>query len=72
LIPHMSHILQPLDVAVFNVFKHWHSEAIADATQSGCRKFTKIEFLYALSEIRRRTFKKSTILAGFQLTGIVP
>jgi hypothetical protein len=72
LIPHTSHILQPLDVAVFNVFKHWHSEAIADATQSGCGKFTKIEFLHALSEIRRRTFKKSTILAGFQLTGIVP
>jgi hypothetical protein len=57
---------------VFNVFKHWHSEAIADATPSGYGKFTKIEFLYALSEIQHQIFKKSTILAGFQLTRIVP
>jgi hypothetical protein len=67
LIPHISHILQPLDVAVFNVFQG-HSEAIGDATESGCGKFTKIEFLHALSEIERRTFKQSTILTDFRLT----
>jgi hypothetical protein len=48
---HTSHLLQPLDVGVFQAYKHWHSEAIKDATQIGCRKFTKVEFLSTLFEI---------------------
>lgn len=70
--PHTSHLLQPLDVGVFHAFKHWHSETIADATQTGCGKFTKIEFLAALSSIRQKTFKKRTVRHGFSLTGIHP
>jgi hypothetical protein len=72
LIPHTSHILQPLDVGVFQAYKHWHSEAIADATQTGGGKFTKVEFLNALDIIRQKTFKKQTIRHGFRATGIVP
>jgi hypothetical protein len=30
--PYISYILQPLDVSVFHTYKHWHSEAIKDAT----------------------------------------
>ncbi|KAJ5547802.1 hypothetical protein N7513_005036 [Penicillium frequentans] len=56
--PHSSHILQPLDVGVFHVYKHWHSQAIEEATATGCTKFTKTEFLAAISSIRQKTFKK--------------
>ena len=70
--PHTSHFLQPLDVGVFHAYKHWHSEAVADATYSGCGKFTKVEFLHALGAIRKKTFKQRTIQHGFQKTGIVP
>jgi hypothetical protein len=70
--PKTSHYLQPLDVGVFHAYKHWHSEAIADATATGCGKFTKVEFLYALSTIRKKTFKPRTIRHGFRDTGIVP
>ena len=72
LLPHTSHILQPLDVGVFQAYKYWHSEAIANATQTGIGKFTKIEFLHALDTIRQKTFKKQTICHGFRDTGIVP
>jgi hypothetical protein len=72
LIPHTSHILQPLDVGVFQAYKHWHSEAIANATQTGGGKFTKVEFLHALDTIRQKTFKKQTICHGFRATGIIP
>jgi hypothetical protein len=72
LIPHTSHILQPLDVGVFHAYKHWHSEAIANATQTGGGKFTKIEFLHALDTIRQKTFKKQTICHAFRAAGIVP
>lgn len=70
--PKTSHILQPLDVGIFHAYKHWHSEAVADATATGCGKFTKVEFLHALTSIRKRTFKRRTIRHGFRDTGIVP
>lgn len=70
--PHSSHKLQPLDVGVFNVYKHWHSEAVEAATMSGCTKFTKDLFLQSIRTIRRRTFKPSTIKLGYRLTGLWP
>jgi hypothetical protein len=70
--PHSSHILQPLDVGVFSVYKHYHSEAVEDATVTGCEKFTKDEFLSAIASIRSKTFKLSTIKLGFRLTGLWP
>jgi hypothetical protein len=48
---HTSHLLQPLDVGVFQAYKHWHSEAIEDATQTSYRKFIKVEFLSTLFKI---------------------
>jgi hypothetical protein len=70
--PHTSHILQPLDVGVLNVYKHYHSEAIEAATATGCMKFSKQDFLAAISEIRKRTFKLHIIRLGFRLSGIWP
>lgn len=72
LLSHTSHILQPLDVGVFSVYKHWHSEAVEAATMTGCRKFSKDEFLYSIGEIRRKTFQPHTIKLGFKLTGLWP
>ncbi|KAJ5121184.1 uncharacterized protein N7515_009145 [Penicillium bovifimosum] len=72
LLSHTSHILQPLDVGVFSVYKHWHSEAVEAATMSGCRKFSKDEFLHSIGEIRRKTFRPHTIKLGFKLTGLWP
>jgi hypothetical protein len=72
LLAHSSHILQPLDVGVFNVYKHWHSEAIEAATATGCTKFTKDEFLHAITQIRQKTFRPQTIKYGFKLAGLWP
>jgi hypothetical protein len=69
--PHSSHLLQPLDNGVFNVFKHWHSEAIEAATAIGIDKFQKDDFS-GIHEIRAKTFKSSTIKSGFDLTGLWP
>ena len=30
LIPHLTHCMQPLDVGVFQPYKHWHDKAIQD------------------------------------------
>lgn len=67
---HASHILQPLDVGVFSVYNHWHSEWVYDATVSGYERITKDDFLGAIAQIRQRSFKPSTIKVGFRLTGL--
>jgi hypothetical protein len=70
LIPYTSHLLQPLNVSVFHVYKYWHSKAIANASQTGGHKFTKVEFLHVFQSIQQ--LKKQTIQYGFQYTEIVP
>jgi hypothetical protein len=70
--PHTTHILQPLDVVVFQPYKHYHTKALDVAVRDGCTRFNKVEFLSAIGEIRRQTFKESTIKSAFRKTGIVP
>ena len=49
--PHTTHFIQPLDIVVFQPYKHWHAEAINEATRTGCEDFNKLEFLKALGSI---------------------
>lgn len=69
---HSTHLLQPLDVRVFQPYKYYHSEAIEEATRLGCADFDKLEFLASLKSIREKTFKKSTILSAFRACGLWP
>ena len=70
--PHTTHILQPLDVVVFQPYKHWHAQAIDEATCTRYDDSNKIEFLEALGSIRAKTFKTLTILSAFKETGLYP
>ena len=49
--PHRSYLIQPLDVVLFQPYKHWHKQAVLRATRTGCTKFTLIEFFNAISVI---------------------
>ena len=68
---HTTHILQPLDVVVFQPYKHFHAEAIDVATRTGCSDFNKLEFLTAPTSIHEQTFKKTTVLSAFRQTGLI-
>ncbi|KAM4067425.1 DDE superfamily endonuclease [Hirsutella rhossiliensis] len=70
--PHLTHLLQPLDVVVFQPYKHYHSRAVDFAIRSGASKITKLEFLAMIQSIRVKAFKESTILSAFKKTGIHP
>jgi hypothetical protein len=70
--PHMTHILQPLDVVVFQPLKHYHAEALEMMVRDGVVNITKLEFLGVIQEVRRQAFKESTILSAFRKTGISP
>jgi hypothetical protein len=69
---HTSHILQPLDVTVFQLFKHWHKRAVETAVRNGCVDFNKVEFLHEVQSIRARTFKNGTILSAWEKSGHFP
>ena len=43
--PHLTHILQPLDVAVFQPLKHYHGKALDLMVRDGVTNITKLEFL---------------------------
>ncbi|KAM4058340.1 DDE superfamily endonuclease [Hirsutella rhossiliensis] len=64
--PHLTHLLQPLDVVVFQPYKHYHSRAVDFAIRSGASKITKLEFLAMIQSIRVKAFKESTILSAFK------
>jgi hypothetical protein len=70
--PHSTHFLQPLDVAVFQPFKHWHGQELDEAARTGCKDFNRVEFLDSLATIRKKTFKKRTILKSWRETGLIP
>ena len=69
---HTTHLLQPLDVCVFQPLKHWHSEAVNEAIQNGDQTFSKVEFLNAFSKFRSLAFKPSTIQSAWRKTGLIP
>ena len=63
--PHATHLLQPLDVVLFQLYKHWHAIAVDETTRTGCHDFNKIEFLAVIKSIRQLTFKSSSIKSSF-------
>ena len=69
---HTSHLLQPLDVVCFQPYKHFHVEAVGEATRTGCSDFNKLEYFAALSTVREQTSKRTTILSAFRQTGLIP
>ncbi|KID81679.1 transposase [Metarhizium guizhouense ARSEF 977] len=70
--PHLTHILQPLDVVVFQPLKHYHAEALDILVRDGCLHITKSEFLATIESVRGQAFKAPTIQSAFRKTGIVP
>ena len=70
--PHLTHLMQPLDVAVFGPMKHWHGQSVNRAARAGNTRFGKIEFLDRLPGIREKTLRESTIRSAFADTGIWP
>jgi DDE superfamily endonuclease len=69
---HSTHLLQPLDIGVFQPFKHWHQVALYKAVQYSALKFTKQDFLAAFQRIHKRTFKRKTILSAWEKASLFP
>jgi hypothetical protein len=70
--PNLTHLLQPLDVVVFQPLKHYHAKALDVIVRDGLVNISKLEFLSIIEGVRRQAFKRSTLLSAFKKTGIWP
>jgi DDE superfamily endonuclease len=63
---HLTHILQPLDVGIFQPYKHWHQEAVHASIRNLNLDYNISSFLRDLPEIRSQTFKELLLLTLLQ------
>lgn len=68
--PNLTHLLQPLDVCVFQPYKHYHGKALERLVRDGIVGITKLHFVGLIEDVRDNALKTSTILSAFQKTGI--
>ena len=72
LLAHSTHFTQPLDVACFQIERHWHNRSIEDKVRAGELNFSKYTFLQVLNQIREKTFTQRAIRSAFRRAGVVP
>ena len=70
--PHSSHLLQPLDVAIFGPLKHALSNQISRLLRSGIVRIQKAEWLERYIEARDKAITKQNILSGWRGAGLFP
>jgi hypothetical protein len=72
LIPHSSHITQPLDVGVFQPMKAQHRRLLNEMVAIGHTSFRRLDFVKILTPIYNRGIQPHHILTGFEETGLWP
>jgi DDE superfamily endonuclease len=69
---HTSHMLQPLDIAVFSPLKHYFRRTVEKRLRAGALKFPKTEFLETYQVIRPQAITEKNIKSGFRKASLVP
>ena len=67
---HLTHAMQPLDVGVFQLYKHWHKKTIQHIIRNLDIDYNIASFLRDLTEIRYNTFKIGTVKNAWKKAGI--
>ena len=70
--PHLSHLLQPLNISCFAPLKYYYGQKIQEMVQNGIHTIDKIDFLSIYAKIHHCAFSKANILSGFGAAGLVP
>jgi hypothetical protein len=70
--PHTSHFLQPLDVSVFQQWKHQHALVLDQNVRQGTGPLDKNSFFAYIKQIRDNTLTERVIKAGFRKCGYFP
>ncbi|KAG6989181.1 hypothetical protein FocnCong_v021292 [Fusarium oxysporum f. sp. conglutinans] len=72
LLPHSTHILQPMDLGVFQWLKNAHQRRLRDALRKGNLSFNRRDFAGSFKEIFDEGFTPAHIITGFEKSGIFP
>ena len=72
MLPHSSHLLQPLDVSCFSVLKRSYGREIEQLMRASYNYIDKSDFLIAYLIARRETMAIDTVRNRFVGTGLVP
>ena len=72
LVPHTSHLCQPLDVGLFGPLKTALSSKLDPLLQTEVSRIRKSEWLMAFVEARKDAFTRSNILGGWRGAGLLP
>ena len=70
--PHSSHLLQPLDVAVFSPLKKAVSSHLHRLMRAGTSPLEKAEWLEYFAKAREDAITKTNVLSGWRGAGIFP
>lgn len=70
--PHTTHLLQPLDIKVFQQCKHFHQKALDKAVRSFDYEYKLRTFLADLPYIRNQSLTIKTIQSGWREAGLWP
>ncbi|KAH7462726.1 hypothetical protein FOMA001_g18499 [Fusarium oxysporum f. sp. matthiolae] len=73
LLPHSTHMLQPMDLGVFQWLKNAHQKKrLRDALRKGNLSFNRRDFAGSFKEIFDEGFTPAHIITGFEKSGIFP
>lgn len=70
--PHSSHILQPLDVAIFSPLKTYLTRETDRLSRFDPGRISKVDWTIAYITAREEAFRSNSILSGFRKTGVFP
>jgi hypothetical protein len=70
--PHLSHLLQPLNVSCFTVLKRQYGQLVEQRMRLGFNYIDKHDFFTAFPTARTMAYKAKNIRNGFAATGLVP
>jgi DDE superfamily endonuclease/Tc5 transposase DNA-binding domain len=72
LLPHTSHILQPLDVGVFGPLKTYLAQELDNLVRADVKRVSKLEWTEGYARARVRAFKSENILGAWRGAGLFP
>src|SRR5450432_4940930 len=72
MLPHSSHLLQPLDVGCFAVLKQLYRQQVEGLIQNGVNHIDKQDFLESYYNAHKETMSQSNILVSFATTRVLP
>jgi hypothetical protein len=71
MLPHLLHLLQPLDVSCFAILKCFYKQQVKDLMQVGVNYINKSNFLTAYVIAHKESIIKNNICNGFAAAGLV-